>query len=168
MHSITITEEEIRKIYITINHQLAVSIDIRKDSLEKDLTTMTDSLANLRVKYGIYDLIAPSRKNLISNQSKGSGLQYAQGLEIIQNVEEMKDRLTMDRAKYMSLSSEFKAASFGGFPMIHVTQWSTAGGPKAGPMRTLGVLAAFATAFIFSLLLSIVVEILKTQKARFL
>ena len=112
-------------------------------------------------------MIAPGRKNLISSQPKGSGLQYAQGLEIVQNVEEVKDRLTMDKAKYMSLSNEFKTASFDGFPMIHVTQWSTPGGPKAGPMRTLGVLAAFVGAFIFSLLLSIVVEILKTQKARF-
>lgn len=161
------TEEEIRKLYININHQLAVSLDIRIDSLSKDLSIMTDSLANLRVKYGIYDLIAPGRKNLISSQPKGSGLQYAQGLEIVQNVEEVKDRLTMDKAKYMSLSNEFKTASFDGFHMIHVTQWSTPGGPKAGPMRTLGVIATFAAAFIFSLLLSIVVEILKTQKARF-
>ena len=112
-------------------------------------------------------MIAPGLKNLISSQPKGSGLQYAKGLEIVQNVEEVKDRLTMDKAKYMSLSNEFKTASFDGFPMIHVTQWSTPGGPKAGPMRTLGVLAAFVGAFIFSLLLSIVVEILKTQKARF-
>ena len=161
------TESEIRKLYENVNRQLSLSLDIRMDSVSKDLTIMTDSLANLRVKYGIYDLIAPGRKNLISSQPKGSGLQYAQGLEVIQNIEEVKNKLTMDKAKYMSLSNEFKAASFDGFPMIHVTQWSTPGGPKAGPMRILGVLATFAAAFIFSLLVSIVVEILKTQKARF-
>lgn len=161
------TEEEIRKLYININRQLALSIDIRKDSLEKELIVMTDSLANLRVKYGIYDLIAPGRKNMITSQPKGSGLEYATGLEVVQNVEEIKDRLTMDRAKYMSMSNEFKTASFDGFPMIHVTQWSTPGGPKAGPMRTLGVLATFAGAFLFALLLSILIEILGIQKARF-
>lgn len=159
-------ETQLRTIYIGINRQLALSLDIRKDSLDAALQVMTDSLASLRVKYNIYDLIAPGRKNAISFTPKGSGQNYAEGIEVIQNLEEMKDKLAMDKAKYMSLSNEFKTATFDGFPMIHVTQWASPGSPKAGPFRTLGVLASFAIAFVFGLLLSIVIEILKDNKEK--
>ncbi|HMT34878.1 MAG TPA: hypothetical protein PKC41_03410 [Chitinophagaceae bacterium] len=161
-------ENQLRLMYININRQLALSLDIRKDSLDQALTVMTDSLVGLRVKYNIYDLIAPGRKNMVAFNPKGSGENYAKGIEEIQNLEEMKDKLAMDKAKYMSLSNEFKTATFDGFPMIHVTQWASAGSPKAGPFRTLGVMIAFAVAFVFSLVLSIFIEVLKDNKEKFL
>ncbi|MBK9299346.1 MAG: hypothetical protein IPN14_01600 [Bacteroidetes bacterium] len=161
-------ENQLRLMYININRQLALSLDIRKDSLDQALTVMTDSLVGLRVKYNIYDLIAPGRKNMVAFNPKGSGENYAKGIEEIQNLEEMKDKLAMDKAKYMSLSNEFKTATFDGFPMIHVTQWASAGSPKAGPFRTFGVMIAFAIAFVFSLVLSIFIEVLKDNKEKFL
>jgi hypothetical protein len=161
-------ENQLRLMYININRQLALSLDIRKDSLDQALTVMTDSLVGLRVKYNIYDLIAPGRKNMVAFNPKGSGENYAKGIEEIQNLEEMKDKLAMDKAKYMSLSNEFKTATFDGFPMIHVTQWASAGSPKAGPFRTIGVMIAFAVAFVFSLVLSIFIEVLKDNKEKFL
>ena len=161
-------ENQLRLMYININRQLALSLDIRKDSLDQALTVMTDSLVGLRVKYNIYDLIAPGRKNMVAFNPKGSGENYAKGIEEIQNLEEMKDKLAMDKAKYMSLSNEFKTATFDGFPMIHVTQWASAGSPKAGPFRTIGVMIAFAIAFVFSLVLSIFIEVLKDNKEKFL
>ena len=44
------TETEIRQLYTNINRQLARSLEIRMDSVSKDLTILSDSLANLRVK----------------------------------------------------------------------------------------------------------------------
>lgn len=159
-------ESQIRELYISINKQLALSLDVRRDSISNELALITDSLVNMRVKYNIYDLIAPGRKNLISFNAKGSGIEYARGVEEVQNLEEIKDKLTMDRAKYMSLSNEFKTATFDGFPMLHVTQWASPGSPKAGPMRTVGVLSAFLIAFVFGLILAIVIEIFKDNKER--
>jgi len=159
-------DQQIRELYIHINTQLSLAIDTRKDSISKELAVYTDSLVNLRVKYNMYELVAPSRKNLISSTAHGSGLAYAQGLEEVQNVEEMKDKLAMDRAKYSSLSSEFKTAKFDGFPMIHVTQWAVPFGAKAGPFRTLNVITAFFAAFFVGLLIAIIIDIFSTHKAK--
>lgn len=161
-------ENQLRVLYMSINKQLATSIDIRKDSINRALNIYTDSLVNLRVKYNIYDLIAPGRKNPTAFSPKGSGAAYAKGLEEIQNIEELKDRLATDKAKYTSLSNEFKTATFDGFPMVHVTEWASPGSPKAGPYRTIGVLAAFGIAFLFALILAIFIEVLHDNREKYI
>ncbi len=161
-------ESQMRILFAGINRQLAVSIEQRADSINSNLAIYSDSLAKMRVKYQIYDLIAPSRKNLIQSSPKGSGIEFAQGLEVIQNIEEVKDRLAMDKARYMSLANEFRTSTFDGFPMIHVMQWASPNGPKAGPFRTLGVLITFGAALFFGLLLAIVIEVFTLNKSRIL
>lgn len=161
-------ELQIREIYMNINKQLAYAIDLRRDSLKNELNRITDSLVATRVKFGVYDILAPGRKNITSYTTRGSGEAYARGIEEVQNLEELKDRLAMDNAKYLSLSNEFKTATFDGFPVIHVTQWAAPGAPKDGPFRTLGVLIAFVVAFFFGLVLAITIEILQENKHKFI
>jgi hypothetical protein len=36
--------------------------------------------------------VSPGRSNLITGNAKGSGINYATGLEEIQNIEEVKDK----------------------------------------------------------------------------
>lgn len=160
------TEEQLRKLYIRINNELAQAIAIRKDSLNTALQIATDSLVSLRVKYGIYDLISPGRKGQLNFTPKGSGVAYAEGIENIQNLEEVKDRLAMDKAKFTSLYHEFKTATYEGIPMIHVSQWATPNGPKAGPFRTLGVLTVFGVTLIFGLLLAVLLDIFEKNKSK--
>lgn len=159
-------EKELREIFININRQLSIALDIRRDSLENELTIATDSLVKLRVAYNIYDIVAPSR-HVLQGGGKGSGLTYAEGLEKIQNLEEMKDRLAVDKAKYLSLSNEFKTSMFPGFPMIHVVQWAAPFGPKAGPFRILTVLAVAALSIIFGLVVACVIDIFQSNKSRY-
>jgi len=161
------TEDMLRKLYEHVNTQLAAAIDNRKDSISDQLKLCTDSLIQLRVKYNIYDIVSPGRSNLITGNAKGSGINYATGLEEIQNIEEVKDKLAINKAKYMSLSNEFKTATYKGFPMIHVVQWATPNGPKAGPYHILGVLTAFVTAILFGFLLSICIEVFTVNKHKF-
>lgn len=161
------TEDMLRKLYEHVNTQLAAAIDNRKDSISDQLKIYTDSLIQLRVKYNIYDIVSPGRSNLITGNAKGSGINYATGLEEIQNIEEVKDKLAINKAKYMSLSNEFKTATYKGFPMIHVVQWATPNGPKAGPYRILGVLTAFMSALLFGFLLSICIEVFAANKHTF-
>lgn len=162
------TETLVRKLFANVNRQLALSLEIRRDSISKQMNELTDSLVAMRVKYGIYDVLSPGRQNLIAPQAKGSGLAYAEGLEKIQAIEEIKDRLVTDRAKYTSIANEFKTSTFEGFPMIHVAQWATPYGPKAGPYRTIGVLGAMLAAFVFGLFLSNIIEVFTVNKHRYL
>jgi len=161
------TEDLMRKLYVRVNTQLASAIDNRTDSISEQLKIYTDSLVHLRVKYNLYDIVSPGRSNLITSSAKGSGLAYATGLEEIQNIEEIKDKLAMNKAKYMSLSNEFKTATYKGFPMIHVVQWATPNGPKAGPYRILGVATTFVSAWIFGLLLALCIEFFIGNKHKF-
>jgi len=161
------TDFLLRKLYERVNGQLAAAIDNRTDSISTQLAMYTDSLINMRVRYGIYDIVSPGRSNLMLGNAKGSGVGYATGLEEVQNIEEIKDKLAMSRAKYMSISNEFKTATYKGFPMIHVVQWATPNGPKAGPYRILGVATAFIIALVFGLLLSILIELFASNKHKF-
>jgi hypothetical protein len=159
-------ERELREIFININRQLSTAIDIRRDSISQELTLATDSLVKLRVAYGIYDIVSPSR-HVLQGGGKGSGVTYAEGLERVQNLEEMKDRLAIDKAKYLSLSNEFKTSMFPGFPMIHVVQWAAPYGPKAGPFRTILVISVFALTFLFGLVVACVIDIFKSNQSRY-
>jgi uncharacterized protein involved in exopolysaccharide biosynthesis len=161
------TEDQLRKLYIRVNQQLAAALDNRKDSIDKSLMQVTDSLIKLRVAYNIYDLISPGRKNLVNFTPRSSGQQYAEGLELIQNIEEVKDKLVQDKARYISIANEFKAATYEGFPMVHVVQWATPHGPKAGPFRTLGVLTVLFASLIFGILLAVIVELFVSNKSKF-
>ena len=161
------TEDLLRDLYSHINQQLALSLDHRRDSISAQLKLYTDSLVNLRVTYGIYDLVSPGRQNILQAAAKGSGEHYARGLEEVQNIEEIKDKLTIDRAKYLSLSNEFRTADFKGFPMIHVVQWATPNGPKAGPYRILGVSMAFLISLVFGMLLACGIELIAINKEKF-
>lgn len=159
-------EDNLRDIFVRINQQLSLSIDTRKDSIDHQLAVLTDSLVELRVKFGIYDLVSPSR-HLVQIATHGSGTDYAQGLEWIQNVEELKDKLNSDRAKYVSLSNEFKTSIFKGFPMIHVVQWAAPYGPKAGPFRTLILSVLFVVSLIFATFLACIVDIFRANRSRY-
>jgi len=158
------TEQQLRKLYIRVNGQLATALEAQIDSLDMAIKQHTDSLVKLRVQYGIYDLISPGRKNLISFTPRGSGAAYAEGLEVIQNVEETKDKLVVDRGRYLSLANEFRTATFDGFPMVHVTQWATPYGAKAGPFRTLGVLTVLGISLLFGLLMAVLAELFTAYK----
>jgi hypothetical protein len=160
------TDYLIRQVYIRINTNLANAIDNRIDSVDKALKIYTDSLIAMRVKYNVYDLIAPGRKNMINFAPRSSGQAYAEGIEMIQNLEEVKDKLAMDKAKYISLSNEFKTGKFDGLPMIHVTQWASPNGPKAGPFRMLGVATVFFMSLLFGLILAIITDIFVSNKEK--
>ena len=157
-------EDQMRKMYARINTQLARSLEVRSDSVQHELALLTDSLAQMRVQYGIYDLIAPGRENQSTFTPKSNGLAYAEGIEKIQNLEELKDKMAIDRAKYKSLANQFKAATFEDFNMIHVTQWATPYGPKAGPYRTLGVLTVAALSLFFALFWAVLWEFIDQRK----
>jgi hypothetical protein len=161
------TESLLRDIYANSSKQVALAIDTRSDSIKKELEIYTDSLTKMRVHYGIYDIVSPGRKSLMLGSAKGSGALYAEGIERIQNVEEVKDRMVMDVGKYKTLSNQFKTLVFKGFSVIHIIQWASPFSPKDGPYRILGVILSGIGAFLFALLLAVAIEVFKQQKEKF-
>lgn len=160
-------EKKLKAIYINGHSQLAIAIEKRSDSIQQEINVLTDSLVTMRTENGIYDLISPGRKNILNGKMNGSGERYARALENIQVIEEIKDRLVIERGKYAALSNEFKALVHYDIPMIHVVQWASPSGQKAGPYRTLTVLGVGLGALIFAWFLLVMYEYILRNKEYF-
>jgi hypothetical protein len=161
------SENELKKVYINGHSQMAIALEKRVDSIGQRIDGLTDTLVKLRTKHGIYDLLSPGRKNILSGKMSGGGASYARALEEIQEVEEVKDRLVIEKGKYAALSNEFRALLHYDIPMIHVVQWATPSGQKAGPFRILTVLLVGVGSFLFAWLLLVMYEYILRNKDRF-
>lgn len=160
-------EKELKEIYINSHSQMAIAIEKRVDSINQEIDILTDTLVNLRTEYGVYDLISPGRKNMLSGKMSGRGERFARAIEEIQEVEEVKDRLVIEKGKYAALSNEFRSLLHYEIPMIHVVQWASPSGQKAGPYRTLTVLAVGMISFLFAWFLLVMYEYILRNKEHF-
>jgi len=161
------SEKKLKEIYINGHEQLAKALDKRFDSITVQIASLTDTLVAMRTQFGIYDIISPGRKNLMVGKMNGSGAGYARALENIQEIAEVKDRLVIEKGKYAALSNEFRALLHYDIPMIHVAQWASPSGQKAGPYRTLTVLFVGIAAFLFAWLLIVMYEYIIRNKEFF-
>ncbi len=109
--AVTVLEEIYRQYYTTMKMNIYKSIDDEVKQLDGTINTLTDSLANMRDRYGIYALMNPDRKGIINAEVKGGGKGYGKAIEQIQNIESIKDQLVIDRAHYISALNEFIATT---------------------------------------------------------
>jgi uncharacterized protein involved in exopolysaccharide biosynthesis len=118
----------IDEIYTGYYNQLRLnartSLQLRMAQTDSMISSMTDSLANMRDRHHIYGLISPSRMSTEGQQlSSSGGPGYGRAIEEIQNIEATKDQLVADRARMVSLISEFSTGTaLGDQPQIQVIQ----------------------------------------------
>jgi hypothetical protein len=155
-------QDNIRSYYTNSNNGIAIAMEKQMTMQDSAINTLTEKLVAVREKYGVYDIISPSRKIESTVQSRN-----ARGIEEVQNLEELKDKYVMDRAKYESIRNEFLTGNSKSIPYIHVVQYPTAGGPKVGPYRTLNVLGAGAAAAFLALLFVVLLEYFASVKHLF-
>lgn len=152
--SIKASEEIFRGFYVHMRNKVHTSINEKIQEMDSTINTLTDTLANLRNQYGIYDIIAPGRMNVISGNIKSNGGgNFGKGVEQIQNVESIKDQLVTDRARYFSLLNEFSTGNKASD--LSLIQWIT---PATAPTDPKGlstlmlVIACTLLGFFFSAL----------------
>ncbi len=109
--SVQVLEETFRHYYTSMKKGMSASINNSIKKLDSSINMLTDSLANLRDKYGIYNIISPARQNVTTGEMKGGGKGYGLAMEQIQNIESMKDQYVTDRAHDLSLLNEFAASA---------------------------------------------------------
>jgi capsular polysaccharide biosynthesis protein len=101
-------DQSLRGFYNEMRHNMYRSIMDKVHEEDSTITYLTDTLTKLREQYGIYDIISPSRYNIMLSSVKGNGQPgFAKGLELIQNIESVKDELVGDRAKHISLANQY-------------------------------------------------------------
>lgn len=144
-------EEVFRSYYVGQRRKLTSSLQAKIGELDSTINVMTDTLAKLRDQYKIYDLINPTRKNLVSSTVHGSGANLGWAIEQIQNVESLKDQAVADRARYTSVINEYTATSKADDDkLMHVMTKARIPGKPKQPGLTLTVLSCGLIGLLFS------------------
>ncbi len=146
--------EETYRSYITyMKNGIYTSIETQKKSLDRQIDSLTNELAYKREEYGIYSIISPGRPNVINSEIKSNGKPgFGRALEVIQNIESVKDQLVADRAHYISLLNEFQATTNQAMDLIKVTTRALPPVNSAGLGPVLTITAAALLSFFFSTL----------------
>lgn len=102
------SERALHGFYINMRNNMHQSIVNKIHDEDSVIHSLTDTLSKIRVKYGIYDIISPSRYNIMLSSFKDNGKpDFARGIEEIQNVESVKDQLVSDKARNISLADQY-------------------------------------------------------------
>ncbi len=106
---VTVLEEVFGNYYRDMRRNMYQSIVEKIHEEDSMINAYTDTLSLMREKYGIYDIVSPSRYNLMLGSIKDNGKKdFAKGLEQIQNIESLKDEIVADRAKQTTIVNQFK------------------------------------------------------------
>ena len=142
--SVKVLEETYRHYYTSIKLNIYTSISDKVVQLDSAINVLTDSLASLRDKYGIYSLISPARRDIINGDVKAGGKGYGKAIELIQNIESIKDQLVIDRAHYISTLNEFAATTNSSMEFLKLITRALPPTTPTGPgVSTVLMLATF-------------------------
>ncbi|MEI8280742.1 MAG: hypothetical protein WCG87_13370, partial [Bacteroidota bacterium] len=122
--SVALIEKSLRGFYNSMREDMYQSIIKKANDDELIITKLTDSLVKLRQQYHIFDMLSPSRGNIImSSQKENGNPDFARGLEMIQNLESVKDELVSDRTRHLTLASQYSTQTqINEMPLIHVVK----------------------------------------------
>lgn len=149
--AVKVLEETYRSYYTSVKEGIYRSINDQKVMLDSAIVSLTDSLAMMREIYGIYSIVSPARKDMISGEVKG-GKGSGRAIEEIQNLESIKDQFVIDRAHYISMLNEFNATKNSAMGFLKVITRALPPTNPAGLGITLTLVAAALLSFFFSTL----------------
>lgn len=154
--SVKVLEETFRAYYTNVKYSIHKSIAAQVVKMDSSIASLTDTLAAMRDKYGIYSIISPARQNVIMSDNRGGGKGYGRAIEEIQNVESIKDQLVADRAHYISALNEFESTTNPQMDYLKVITTATPPLNPAGLSATLTVIAAALLSFFFATLYALI------------
>ena len=163
--SVKVLEETFRHYYTSMKEGMAKSINDKVKQLDSSVSNLTDTLATLRDKYGIYNIISPDRHNITSGDMKGGGKGYGKGMEEIQNIESIKDQLVTDRSHYISLLNEYSAASGSSMEYLKLITRALPPTSPTGPSMRMVLIVAGMLGLFFSMIYVLMIEYFRRLKA---
>lgn len=108
---VSVVENAMKGLYAGTRKCVYLTLTNKVREEDSTIKILTDSLVELRDQYGIYDIISPSRYNIMLSSMKANGhTGYGRGVEQIQNIESVKDELVSERAKHIALASEYSSS----------------------------------------------------------
>jgi uncharacterized protein involved in exopolysaccharide biosynthesis len=105
-------EEMYRNYFNNMKQNVYLSLKDKMTEADSTIEVLTDTLGKLRDKYQVYDIISPTRQTVSTGSIKSNGASdFGKGIEVIQNVESLKDQAVKDRANAASLMREFSTGT---------------------------------------------------------
>ena len=163
--SVKVLEETFRAYYTNVKYSIHQSISDQVVKLDSSIASLTDTLASLRDKYGIYSIISPARQNVIMSDTRGGGKGYGRAIEEIQNVESVKDQLVADRAHYISALNEFESSTNPTMDYLKVITRAVPPVDPAGLGPVLTVIAAALLSFFFATIYALIMAYFRRLNA---
>lgn len=147
-------ERTFRDFYGRMRQSMFDALQQKIREQDTAISLLTDSLSQLRERYGIFDIISPVRHNLMLGKLQPGGKPgFAKGMELVQNVEALKDEMVSDRARNQTVTSQLSASlESSAFPLIQITRAAQVPYRYEGPGLLLLVLFSGCIAFFFSVL----------------
>ncbi|MBL7720198.1 MAG: hypothetical protein JNL72_15280 [Flavipsychrobacter sp.] len=107
-NSIVVTLEQAYRAFYNAN-RANICLALTKKYAEQDsaIRVFTDTLAVLRDRTGIYDLLSPNRNNVINGTITPKGNASGKDIEVIQNIEAIKDGMVIDQSRLSTLIQQF-------------------------------------------------------------
>lgn len=145
--AVKVLEESFRHYYTSMKEGMTVAISQKIKTLDSAVAAYTDTLAQMRDRYGVYNIMSPARQNLINGEVHG-GKGMGMAMEQIQNIESVKDQLVADRAHYVSLLDEFSASSSDAINYLQLISRATPPTAAYGPgMKMVLIVCGFLGLF---------------------
>jgi len=148
---IRVTDAKVRKYISDVKVNSKKLVESKIVETDKEIAIYTDSLVALRNQYQIFDLISPTRKNIINSSMAGS--RNAKGIEEIQNVEAIKDQLVISRAELVASAFELQSSMTDEIQLLHNVTTPHTPDKASGVGGMLTIIACAFVAFFFTLLL---------------
>jgi hypothetical protein len=151
--SVELLESLLRGFYNEMRQSIYVTMAGRISEEDSAIRVLTDSLAVLREQYGIYDIVSPARYNIMLSAIKDNGRPgFAKGMELVQNVESIKDELVSARAKHMTLAGQYGTGTkTDELSIVHILKVEKPPFKKEGPGLVAILLGCAVAGFFFGL-----------------
>jgi len=109
--TVRVLEEAYRGFYLARKKAILGSLEKKYKEQDSTIRVLSDTLAVMRDKSGIYDLISPNRNNLVTSAISSKGGDIGKYVEDIQNVEAIKDGIVIDQTRITSLIQQFSTGT---------------------------------------------------------
>jgi uncharacterized protein involved in exopolysaccharide biosynthesis len=141
-------EEQFLNYFLSTNKDITDALQQKSLAVRDTIARLDDSISSIRARTGNYSQLLPARGNTINTAGQAASAEGAAGMEQLQEIAAIKDRLVNDLASYRSLMNEYEIMASGKIRIFYVVQ------PAYEPLipshpKTLIIVAASALGAIF-------------------
>ncbi len=148
--AVRVIEEIYHGYYATMQGNIIKALEMKRAEADSAIAVLTDSLAAMRDRYGIYDILSPNRGSIFNGPVRSSN---GRAIEELQNLESLKDQWVSDRARILAAVNEQSVGlQAGSMPYVQVVSGASPPTTPTGLGPVLTILACAVAGALFGAL----------------